>query len=712
MRFLERVGRALADETRLLLVALRDRRLALALGILAALLAFAAQVPLRYAIQVGQQDGVGSDLPILDGFYSPERDPHGLFRWTSDRSVIRLPGVGQRALQMTLKVFPVSPEVAQRGPREIEVWDGGQPITRLPTRPDGAIYHVLLPPPADTSGDHFVELRSATFVPTGDQRSIGMPVDGVYVTGAGGPALPAWRGMLGWLGVAALLWLALRRAGFGPPAALMLLLPGLLLAGLAALLDPPRFAFGARPALIALALSLLLVLLLRAAIPALAARLSIPLGERALRWLLLFALLVLALRYGGKLYPDSMPGDIGFHANRTDDIMRGYLLLLSKHRGVDFPYPPAFYLLLAPFSLLGASQRVLLQFGGALLDALSIFLVYAIVASMGRSAWCQRGEAAVLEPALIATAIYSFSTAGFMATWWNFSTHIFTQFAHLLLITALVLVWRATDDERRKGTIYRAPTNDEGRGSAGLLSSVGSSQWSVIPALVVMQLLVYLGHFGFWINMSLLWGIALAVLLAAALRGRVSWGVWWLALLSFIAAELLAGLLYYSAYAGLFLEQIYLTVTGGLTGLADRAPADRAILWQTLWDDGLRVHFGFFPIPLALGGLLLLRRRTKNQEPRTRHYQFAVLVLMAGTFAIGAFFAALPLLSGSSLATRWLMFSAWAIGVGAALSAQALWRYGRAGRLLVFLMGGYMIWITASVWLMALAWRIRPPEPF
>ena len=143
MRFLERVGRALADETRLLLVALRDRRLALALGILAALLAFAAQAPLRYAIQVGQEDGVGSDLPILDGFYSPERDPHGLFRWTSDRSVIRLPGVGQRALQMTLKVFPVSPEVAQRGPREIEVWDSGQPITRLPTRPDGAIYPCL-----------------------------------------------------------------------------------------------------------------------------------------------------------------------------------------------------------------------------------------------------------------------------------------------------------------------------------------------------------------------------------------------------------------------------------------------------------------------------------------------------------------------------------------------------------------------------------------
>ena len=41
---------------------------------------------------------------------------------------------------------------------------------------------------------------------------------------------------------------------------------------------------------------------------------------------------------------------------------------------------------------------------------------------------------------------------------------------------------------------------------------------------------------------------------------------------------------------------------------------------------------------------------------------------MAGTFAVGALFAVLPFLSGSTLATRWLMFSLWAVAVGAALS--------------------------------------------
>jgi hypothetical protein len=58
------------------------------------------------------------------------------------------------------------------------------------------------------------------------------------------------------------------------------------------------------------------------------------------------------------------------------------------------------------------------------------------------------------------------------------------------------------------------------------------------------------------------------------------------------------------------------------------------------------------------------------------------------------------------------MFSAWAIAVGAAVTMQLLWRAGRAGRWLVIAIGGYIVWITASMWLGALAWRIRPPEPF
>ena len=104
----------------------------------------------------------------------------------------------------------------------------------------------------------------------------------------------------------------------------------------------------------------------------------------------------------------------------------------------------------------------------------------------------------------------------------------------------------------------------------------------------------------------------------------------------------------------------------------------------------------------------------KDESGRTfkRSSALVALVLVAGTFAVGTVFAALPFLTGSTQATRWLMFSAWAIAIGATLTVELLWRSGRAGRWVVAAMGGYVVWVSASMWLGALAWRIRPPEPF
>ena len=758
---LERGGRALLAEVRDALVALCDRRLALAIGLFAALLLIIAQVPFYYHIAVGQADGPGSDLPLVTGFYPPEHDVHGDFRWTTERALIRLPGVGQRALQVTMNVFPISEEMAQHGPRDIELWADGRLLGRLPVREDGAIYQFVVPPPLDRSGDQVIELRSSTFTPAGDERAIGVLVNDIEVGSGFGPRLPAWGSSLIWISAALLLWLALRRAGFDSATAQLLLLAGLLLASVAASLDPPRFALGARPALTAIALGWLLILaltaarpalltgggglallagaarllnadlnnvavlaglalalllagLLRPAISALYRRLNAAIAPQPWRWLLLIALLVFATRYGGKIYPDSMPGDIGFHANRYADVLRGDVLLLSRNRGVDFPYPPALYLLLAPFGLLGLERSVLLQLTSALFDALSPLLIYAIATRSTLQPTRQRPTQRDTYFATLAAAIYAFTAAGYLTTWWNFSTHIFAQFAHLLLITAIILLWRPSQDER---SISQSPS----------LPFALSFWWSVV-ALVVLQLLVYLGHFGFWINMSLLGVIALLVLLVAALRDRASWSTFRPALLSFVVAQSLAVLFFYSGYSGLFLAQARATATGGLTGLAGRAAIDQALLWDMLWDSGFRVHFGFFPVPLALGGLLLLsyRAASSHRAPGVREKgrlrigwpsgalprAQALTVLMAGTFVIGLFFAVLPFVTGSTLSTRWLMFSAWAVAIGAAAGAQLLWRSGRAGRLLVIVMGGYIVWITASVWIAALAWRVRPPEPF
>lgn len=93
-------------------------------------------------------------------------------------------------------------------------------------------------------------------------------------------------------------------------------------------------------------------------------------------------------------------------------------------------------------------------------------------------------------------------------------------------------------------------------------------------------------------------------------------------------------------------------------------------------------------------------------------YRAPAIILAAGTVIVACGFAALPFFSGSTLSTRWLMFSAWLVAVCAAAGAAALWRRGWAGRLTTLAAGGYVAWVTASMWLAALLWRVRPPEPF
>src|SRR5205085_6591342 len=116
-------------------------------------------------------------------------------------------------------------------------------------------------------------------------------------------------------------------------------------------------------------------------------------------------------------------------------------------------------------------------------------------------------------------------------------------------------------------------------------------------------------------------------------------------------------------YTGLFIAQAQATAAGGLTGLANRGPTDRALLWQNLWDAGFRIHFGFFAVPLGLCGLLLLWQRTNDEGRRAkdadsirwtfviRHW--SLVVLMLGTLVIALLFGSLPFITGSTLSTLW-----------------------------------------------------------
>src|SRR5688500_11837789 len=89
MHLFEPGAQALRAEARLLWASLRDWRLHASLGLFLTLLLLAAQVPLRYALDIGKEEGYLSDRPILADFHDPETSPStgSTFRWTTERSL-------------------------------------------------------------------------------------------------------------------------------------------------------------------------------------------------------------------------------------------------------------------------------------------------------------------------------------------------------------------------------------------------------------------------------------------------------------------------------------------------------------------------------------------------------------------------------------------------------------------------------------------------
>ncbi len=771
-------------------------------------LLLAVQLPLSYRIDVGVHEGYGGDLPLLWGFNTPEDDEHGTYRWTRDGATIRLPGVGQRPLLVRLAFNPISAQVADVGPETFEIWIDDERFAVLPVYATGNNYTLLIPPHHMQHGMLELTIHTATFTPPDDPRNLGTPLDRITVFSTDSPSLvqPAWGAVFSWLLVVVLCWSLLVRAfgtthlrwirWFTSGAALLILL--------AAVLDPPRWGYGAQPAAIAAACAFVLLLLLRPLLPPLMHRLDIPLGQHALGWLLSIAAIAFGIRLGGRLFPLSMWGDIGFHANRfIDTFGLGEVFLVSRNRGVNFPYPPGTYLTLAPLVLLDINLRLVLQFVATLLDGLSAILIYIIVGRglggispkdsvgnvrAGFTAKAQRaqrsgqemeftnrvlgekvrrglpsanpygrgaesgvramsgektvtfariGERSSAPPMLpietigiLAAALYVFTAAGIMLTWWSFATHIYTQCASLVLITGLMVF--ATGEGRR----LHAP-----------FSWLHFSHWrSAALILGVIISGVFLGHFGFLINVVLMGGLLLAIIWLAAWRGNQWAQQLRLPLtLAYMGASVVSLLFFYTAYIPLFIYQFSEVSQGGLTELADRAPVSREHLWNVLWNAGFIEHFGFFPlllIPVGIWRVWVVARGRGTQTwggggqrglPPANPYHgesgfgertlpgkdehgqrgpLALFMLMVCSVAVSSIFAILPFITLSTQSTRWMMFSAWVMAVAAALAFRLLWRYGRVGRIVVLAMGGFVVWNSLYFWLAPMLWRIRPPEPF
>ena len=81
-----------------------------ALVMLAAVVLSAAQMPRRYLIDVGVEEGWNADLPFLATFHAFERTDAGVnYRWAIDGATVSVPVLGGRAQVVELTWLNVDP---------------------------------------------------------------------------------------------------------------------------------------------------------------------------------------------------------------------------------------------------------------------------------------------------------------------------------------------------------------------------------------------------------------------------------------------------------------------------------------------------------------------------------------------------------------------------------------------------------------------------
>ncbi|MFV9504784.1 MAG: hypothetical protein AB4911_09485 [Oscillochloridaceae bacterium umkhey_bin13] len=655
---------------RALLRELRDWRLWLLVGSTWLGLVLIGQLPVRFSFQVGLDRGPRTDLPFLEGFRDPELvNWEQTWRWTRPEAAITVPGLAPQPLIVSFAVVSHRQHwQPEAGVPELHLQAPGLSELHIPLRYEPTRYYVLLPAEAVTAKQLRLDLASAGWLNPADPRGeLGVALGNeVRLTGVpgGGFVWPGGGLLVAYPASMALLWASLRMLGFGRNQVVLLLLGPLLALGLLAILASPHLAVGAGWAVQTGLLTLGTAALAGLALPPLLRRWGEPLDPVTQRWLLLIIVATIALKYGGKLYPVAMPGDVQFHTNRLGFTLNGQFAIPSLHRGLPFPYPSGWYVLLLPLLLTGIPPWPLFQLTAALADATVAVIFFVLLRRMSGST----------QAGLLAALIYALSPIPMMNLWWSFQAQIGTQLITMAALALVILGWPQVR---------------------------GGLAWGWLTVLLTM---VFLGHFGAFINVSVvvaltggwLWWRASAPPERAAARGLFLAG---------LGAGSFALLSYYSLFVSMFLDQLRGIAAGGVSEVTARAPLERQAWIGALWGAGVVALNGGFLIIMGLAGfgVMLLTPRYRRGP---------ALALIGSTFAVGLSQAVLPLITRSNITTRWLTFAGWGLTLGMAVISRRYLRRGWAGQVVVGLSLASLAWLSLQVWLLAMATNQPPLEPF
>jgi hypothetical protein len=636
----------------------------LVLALPAVFLAYQYQRP--HEIDVGQ----GNDTFYLRGALATEQGAGTDFRWLSDIGEIVIPDApGNSTWVATLRLSGERPPGTPLP--SVTVRADGRLVARFDTIAAFKDYSFRFKRDTMPPDELRLTIESPIFDPPGDvdNRLLGIALDEVTLTperdGAVAPYIfpltyaATILGLLGGLAsILGYLGLAVR-----PVAAIIAVAFGGILVGAVVQPDISATYFGSL--LFIMAVLIGVTLLLRPLVRRLFAAGGVALRPREEGLLCGIFFFGAACHLAGVFFPGFGAHDIIFQTHRVEDILRGNFLLstISSEWGYRrTPYPPALYILLAPF---GALSNVLirdtslpLRLFPPIIDATSIFLIFYLLRR------CR-----VPDPAPILAALcYTLVPATYQLLWWGFYSNLFGQWATLAVLTVAVAHY------------------------ADLLKP------KFFVALVVLMSLALLSHPGTFVLT-----VVAVPLLAVALYFTVGRDGDRRGAYAIVAALGLAGLLvfalYYRHFVGLVSQQARDLIAG-----ADRptdAPTD-APGWEAAYIGNrlFALPFALYFVVVCATGIGLLFNKGRER---------VIGWLMASIILTSVLFAAIHVFVG--VWVRYFVFLAPALAIGLGLGIAWLTVRGRWGRALATIALVYCAATSVIFWFTVTAAGGRSPYP-
>jgi hypothetical protein len=633
--------------------------LVLALPIL--LVAFQFQATRRIDV------GAGNDSFYLRGTFAQEQGDGTDFRWTRDSSAIIVPGVpGNSTWTASLRISNGRPPGGDTP--EIRVLADGREAGRFTIVPGFQDYRFQFRRPPLADEDLRLTIESQTFDPPGDadNRQLGVVLDAITISPArdraGAPYLypPAYAlaalalfvglaGLLGYLGTPTL----------GAAAAIVALLAGLIVGQLRAPDIATGYVFGL---LLILATTTVATAILRPLVRRLYARGGVLLTPREERWLGgIFAFGALA-HLAGVFFPGFGAHDLVFQTHRVEDILGGNLLLsvISSEWGYQrTPYPPALYMLMAPFAALTRAffddTSLPLRLLPPLIDATSPFLIYYLL---------RRCRLPAPAP-LLAAFCYTLVPATYQLLWWGFYSNLFGQWVTLAVLTLTVAHYA----ELTRPKVF-----------------------VLLVGLLGLALLSHPGTFVLTVGLIPLLALALAFNHRADRRGAVA----------LVAALALAGAIVYALYYVHFTGLVLGEVRSILAGTRDATGGGNDRGWE---DEYIANRLFVLPFALYFVAACITGARLLFAQGRERVLGWLVTAIIA----TASIFAVIHVATG--LWVRYFVFLTPALAIGLGVGLAWLTTRGRWARGIVWLALAYCTASSLIFWFSVTATPSRSPYP-